>query len=290
MQYLNYYQPFIQFNQDYFLLYYLPTSKGKHNNEKSKFNLKNKENYSNGQLSDNTRRKIKSKLSAYFTAISDMPKSLIKKHEIQHTIITLTLPSTQVHSDNTIKRECLGRFIERAVYRYGIKFYYWVAEKQHNNNIHFHILTDKYIEWQWIRDTWNERLEKLNYISEFENKHGHRSPNSTDIEMIRNISNTSKYVAKYTTKIDQQGKIIGRLHGESDLLNKIGKFKHEFDSDFSIAVQQGLDLGFVNRLDLDAITLFKCDTRNFLKQHSKPLYEKWNEHNKSIFNSFYERV
>lgn len=238
-------------------------------------------------MSENTRKQIKSKLSAYFDAIASLNPMTRKKHNILNNIITLTLPSEQIHDDNTIKRDCLSRFIERMVYNYDIKFYYWVAEKQKNNNIHFHILVDRFVDWRWVRDTWNGRLEKLGYITRFEEKNGHRDPNSTDIEVIKNLAKTSDYVSKYTTKLDQQGGINGRLHGECDTLNKIKKFSFEYDSETMRALHYGIQNNVVEFIELEYCQIYKCNSNQLLKLWLPEKYKELQEHRKTIINDFY---
>jgi hypothetical protein len=284
---MNEFQPFIQFNNSYLLKYALCTNPSLSRHSSSLDNLKNKYNYSNGVMSENTRKAIKSKLSAYFDAIASLNPMTRKKQGILNNIITLTLPSEQIHEDNTIKRECLSRFIERLVSNYDVRFYYWVAEKQKNNNIHFHVLIDRFVDWRWVRDTWNNRVEKLGYITRFEQKNGHRDPNSTDIEVIKNISKTSDYVSKYTTKLDQQGGIQGRLHGECDILNKIKKFTFEYDSEVMGAIHYGIQSNVVEFVELEHCQVYKCNSGQLLKHWLPNIWEQLQQHRKKIIYDFY---
>lgn len=281
------YQPFIQFNNGYFLKYALCVSGIPPHTEAQREALKNKSCYSNGSMSENTRKQIKSKLGCYFDAIASLNPMTRKKLNILNNIITLTLPAKQMHDDNTIKRECLTRFIERMVSNFDVRFYYWVAEKQQNDNIHFHLLIDRFIDWRWVRDTWNNRLNKLGYIDAFEFHHMHRDPNSTDIEVIRNLKKTSDYVSKYTTKIDQQGKIQGRLHGECDKLNKLKKFTFEYDSEFLMALNYGLDNNVIEYKALEHCEIYKCNTEQMLKHWQPKIYNQLKEHRKNIIEQFY---
>ena len=281
------YQPFIQFNNGYFLKYALCVHGNAPRTEAQRNALKNKSCYSNGSMSENTRREIKKRLGCYFDAVASLNPMTRKKLNILNCIITLTLPSEQEHNDNTIKRECLTRFIERAVNNFNIKFYYWVAEKQQNGNIHFHLLVDRFIEWRWVRDTWNNRIEKLGYVSKFELKHGHRDPNTTDIEVIKNLKKTSDYVSKYTTKIDQQGGIEGRLHGECDKLNKLKKFSFEYDSTTLQAFNFGIDNNVMEYHALEYCEIYKCNTEQVLKQWLPNTYKQLQQHRKNIIQEFY---
>ncbi len=115
--------------------------------------------------------------------------------------ITLTLPCPQgKHSDKEVKSKCLDVWIKSAKRRFGLKSYVWRAERQKNGNIHFHLITDCYIHYEQLRDSWNDRLNHLSYIDLFEAKHGHRTPNSTDVHAVSKIRDLSAYMVKYMTK------------------------------------------------------------------------------------------
>ena len=165
------------------------------------------------------------------------------------TFITLTLPSKQIHSDNEIKSRCLNHFLTDLKRKYQVDLYIWKAEKQENGNIHFHILTNKYIKWQSIRTDWNRIINKLGYVTKYsenmkaffaagfrlsENPKDKRpeasqyksyleglstnfsNPNSTDIHALYKIKNVaayiSKYLAKEVTKTDRIIKIDSIKH------------------------------------------------------------------------------
>lgn len=115
--------------------------------------------------------------------------------------ITLTLPCLQgLITDRQIKTKCLDPFIKRLKRKYHLKSYVWRAERQRNGNLHFHMITDCYIRYDKMRDDWNQCLNVFGYIDEFESKHKHRNPNSTDIHSITRIKNLAQYFAKYMSK------------------------------------------------------------------------------------------
>jgi hypothetical protein len=78
--------------------------------------------------------------------------------------------------------------------------YVWKYEKQGNGNIHYHILTDKFIPYRELRDNWNRIIEKHNYIYQFKLKHGHTDPNTTDIHSLKKVNNVPQYLSKYMIK------------------------------------------------------------------------------------------
>jgi hypothetical protein len=149
------------------------------------------------------------------------------------SMVTLTLPTLQRHFDTTVKRVCLNGFLTEMRERYGLKNYVWRAECQSNGNIHFHIATDSFLNVHAVRRFWNLKLERLGYISAYQNKFSRmsfpeycrfsnavsepevalaksryefgcrsfwRCPNTVDIHKTRNIRNLPAYIAKYCAK------------------------------------------------------------------------------------------
>jgi hypothetical protein len=148
-----------------------------------------------------------------------------------HTFITVTLSSRQVHCDKTIKREVLNHFLIYLKRHYGVVNFVWKAELQENGNIHYHILTDKYIPHEELRAHWNNAQNRLSYVDMFE----HDNPNSTDIHSLRRVRNVMAYVGKYMAKkiVPSKSKtvtsivtrpICGHVWGRSDGLNNLQPF------------------------------------------------------------------
>lgn len=160
------------------------------------------------------------------------------------TFVTLTLSSAQIHSDVVIKSLFLNQFLTEAKRRWHVTRYVWRAEKQLNGNIHFHILTDKFIPWSELRDIWNRIQNKLGYVNRYREKlkkfheggfHPREdllkfwpmerqrkayqfgcktdwnNPNSTDIHSLRHVGNVKRYVAKYMSKNESERKRMVRI-------------------------------------------------------------------------------
>lgn len=130
-----------------------------------------------------------------------------------HTFITCTLSSKQIHCDKTIKREVLNHFLIYLKRNYGVCNHIWKAELQENGNIHYHILADKYIPHQELRELWNSAQNRLGYVDMFKQ---HKNPNSTDIHSLRRVKNVMAYVGKYMSKTSTQRPICGHTWGRSD--------------------------------------------------------------------------
>lgn len=150
------------------------------------------------------------------------------------SMLTLTLPAAQFHTDLYIKKMMLNEFLTIARKKYNLQNYIWKAEKQGNGNIHFHLILDKYIFYKDINRIWNNILNTHGYISKYtenqEKKHANgfyyeksmskrwnktaqlkaykngirthwQQPTATtDIHSLRKITNAKAYLGKYVTK------------------------------------------------------------------------------------------
>lgn len=166
-----------------------------------------------GQMSIKARRKMEKAINwLVFKA-----KPLRRYHEdsdsfytFRVNFITLTLPAHQVHSDKEITNRCLGNWLDVARKQFGITNYVWKAEAQDNGNIHYHIVSNTWIDKMDIRRTWNKSVELLGYVSAYEYKWKHRNPNSTDVHSVKSVKNIASYVACYMSK-NQMFECIGKL-------------------------------------------------------------------------------
>lgn len=203
-------------------------------NEKSKKNLKiNKENNSS-LISKNTQKRIRKYINIYAYML-DTKELRKEKYGISQgdnmNMITLTLSAVQSHNDQFIKKNMFEPFLRFIRENYNTKLYIWRAERQKNGNIHFHLLVNKFIDYQMIRDKWNQIQKKHGYIEKFRNNQkkkyekgwypdsyskkskkeqyntykkarleNWKNPNSTDVKKMDKIANVAAYVSKYLSK------------------------------------------------------------------------------------------
>lgn len=183
-----YYQPADGFNR---------TDKHRAN----QFNLEN--NKHSGVISDKGRKRLE--LAVSWLLYGAKPKLTYcsenkKQFKFKINFITLTLPAAQIHSDKEITSVCLGNFLDVCRKYVGLENYVWRAEAQCNGNIHFHLVTDKFIHYTKIRKWWNQSTELLGYVSRFEKKWHHREPNSEDVHSVKHVNRISSYLSKYMAK------------------------------------------------------------------------------------------
>jgi hypothetical protein len=174
---------------------------------------------SSGHIQAKGKRKIDQYINTWVTAVLHYQRV----HKIPYwrvrnrlAFITLTLPAKQKHNDREIKK-CLTRWLDRQLIRKkGVKTFLWVAEAQANGNIHFHILADRFIEYQFIRDSWNREIESLGYFTASTSD----NPNSTDIHALSKIRNPSAYIVKYATKDRWPERMEKSKHDSGEIIQK----------------------------------------------------------------------
>ena len=264
----------------------LVTSRNHNPKRANLYNITNKINCI-GEMKPMTSRRIKNKLIGYYDSMYDFGDYKRKKHNVFHPIVTLTLPSPQLVDDNTIKRELLSRFIDKAKERYDIKMYYWVAEAQENENLHFHILTDRFIDHKWARSYWNQRCDTLGMIDAFEAKHGHRNPPTEQCKKIESLAASSKYVTKYTTKLDQYRGVQGRLHGMSDMLRGFKLFSDYPTASTFDRLEDWVDHGYLHKTINEEVAVYSGQIRPLLKALRPKFYNEWREWNQQQAKQMY---
>jgi len=107
--------------------------------------------------------------------------------------------------------------------------YVWKAEVQERGQIHYHITTPSYIEWQKIKDKWNTLQQQAGLLEKYKNEHGHYSPNSTDIHEVHNIKNLSGYLFKeFCKSIQNPYDYMMNQPDQALEKNEISKDEHSF--------------------------------------------------------------
>lgn len=216
--------PYVSIRPSYIAIYNRPENTRARSQAQIRNEINLQTNDAKGLISRKAERRIKQGIDwlLYLTNDKTFYHRKHKKHyHFKINFVTLTLPAKQVHSDKVIKAECLNHMLTILRQKYKVHHYLWRAEPQKNGNIHFHIVTDKFIPWNELRNQWNKIVNKLGYVDRFHKKWNHRTPNSTDVHSIKKIGNISAYLAKYCTKQSSVRPIEGKLWGLSSSLSKM---------------------------------------------------------------------
>ncbi len=229
-----------------------------------------------GVLSEKGRRNLNRSINNFLLSV-DSDILINGKGKDNIAFVTLTLPSSQIksysmhhikhyHSDKEIKSKCFNQFLTEIKENQGVKNFVWVAEKQINGNIHFHLLIDKNINSIYIRHLWNRIINKLGYVDRYakkmrklsfddykrlrskENKSDEQllkayqygvntdwlQPNSTDIARLKKVQNIGAYISKYMTK--------GFGHSDNQIKKHIAELSAKYDlSDIAVKMMYTIE-------------------------------------------------
>lgn len=86
------------------------------------------------------------------------------------SFFTLTLPSVQKHCTSFITQNCLNQLFTELREDSLIKNYVWRLEFQKNGNVHYHIASDVFVDYEKLRSMWNRILSKYGYVKEYRDK------------------------------------------------------------------------------------------------------------------------
>ena len=233
--------PYISINPAYICTYNRPEynrsrTLKERNNER---NLANNNN--NGKVSKKAKKSMEKAINWMLYEAKEKllyPNSNKIRFKFKIAFVTLTLSSSQSHTDNYIKKNLLQPFLDKARKKWNVTNYVWRAERQKNGRIHFHIILDQYIHWNELRNEWNKIQAKNGYMNEFREKFGHKNPNSTDIHSVYKIKNIARYLAKYITKEEKNKKVEGRLWGLSYSLSCLKNASEMIDSKISAELEK----------------------------------------------------
>jgi len=262
-----------------------------------------------GKVSDQARRKIGRAVEYLLFMANDkiLPDTAHgKAYNFKLAFITLTLPSTQAHDDNFIKKNIFNQWLVEARKYWKVKNYVWRAEKQGNGNIHFHVLTNKFVPWNELRSAWNRICNKYGYVDRYRDQmlafhaggmqvrddllkqwdykaqvkayqkgkaNDWSNPNSTDVHSLVHIHNVKNYIVKYCTKDETNQEVIGRMWGCSESLSNISGAGDIMDSFLANEVLTIVDKIPKKVYHSDYFTVIHVSSQQLQSLGCKNLYE-----------------
>lgn len=205
--------------------------------------------FHNFELSTNSRQKLIKKISWLFQCAKSKHVKTYSGKEIYNfkvNFITLTLPSKQIHPTSEITKECFERFLNEVRTRCKVNNYVWRLEFQENGNVHYHLVTDVFIDYRLVQNIWNRVINYLGYVDRYAaemsklNFHEYfykfpnggfevaqkryiqgrsekwKKPNSVDVKSANSKSNIAVYIAKYFSKKHKEIRKCNPLDNENN--------------------------------------------------------------------------
>jgi hypothetical protein len=238
------------------------------------------------RLSDKSKQKVKRAvkyLLYYTTEKTAYNYKTQSRFKFKLNFLTLTLSSKQIHTDNEIKSGLLNQFFVECRKKWGITNYIWKAEKQVNGNVHFHIICDKFIPWNELRQTWNRIQNKYGYIDQFYLKYHHRNPNSTDIHSLKKVNNPAAYILKYISKDLKDQDLKGRIWSCSYNLTKLSGATVEMDETIMKEINRLEQFADSKRINKDYFSGIFFNNKRLSHESFPVLFDLMSEYIKKIF-------
>ena len=134
--------------------------------------------------------------------------------------ITLTI-STQERllSGKESYQLLLKPFIQSMQRNHGMRSYIWKAELQANGQLHYHITTNTFINFETIKKRWNALQKKAGLLDGYHAVNGHYNPNSTDVHKVYNDDNIEAYLEKYISKPQELSPLLKQVLGTNELVD-----------------------------------------------------------------------
>lgn len=168
-------------------------------------------------------------------------------HKRQLGMLTVTLPSKQMHTDKELNRKLLMPLLEELKRKYKVINYYWKAESQENKNIHWHILIDRFIDKDEINKLCYKFMNDLGYMDKYYEQTNNTTYTGAKIEGLNYIHNIAGYVSKYITKQDKYRRMECRIYGMTNILKDIPRKIFYWTQEMSDLVDAYCcEKGFVN--------------------------------------------
>lgn len=153
--------------------------------------------------------------------------------------------------------------------------YIWKAELQQKGQLHYHLTTNTFLHYQYIRDAWNRQLKKAGLLEGYRSRHGGYNANSTDVHAVWKVKNVAAYLSKYLSKTDDKAKISGKVWDCSNSL-KINRFNEELDTTTEKNIHMAMQRKSTEVVRLEHCTIIKLkEPERLLSAELKNNYETW---------------
>jgi len=225
-----------------------------------KINEEKKKNYT-GKMSAAAQRRVSKKILCWYTGCESYNKSFnisLEKDKKKLVFVTLTLSSTQFTSDLEVKRQLLKPFIRFLREKKGCRNWLYKCERQKNGRIHFHLIIDKYIKKEEIREAWNNLQQKEGYLDEYQKKFGKLDAPSTEIKLVKNQPQCERYIAKYIAKDDEDATIEGAVWSSSVSVATLDFFNFAETEEVTEAINDACVSGKIKYYKNDTFVVYYC--------------------------------
>lgn len=185
-----------------------------------------------GELTQGVKKRLTKTIETFILCTKEKTiysQKLKRRVRYRINFISLTFHATDeiiTASEATVL--CLEPFLKHLRQVYGVVNYIWKAEYQKRGQLHYHIITDRFIPWQAIRAKWNELQERAGYMESYKAEYGNNNPNSTDVHAFTKQQAITSYIKKEIIKSYQNEESVnGKVWDCSTTLKSANYFTVE---------------------------------------------------------------
>lgn len=243
--------------------------------------LKEVKTYS-GMVSTCSRKRLTKAIEFLLTAAPEKRILMDNGEYLKFRInfITLTISSTsKMIKGKEAHKLLLEPFLLWLKRKHGLKMYLWKAELQERGQLHYHLITDCYVPWRWLRDKWNALQKENGYLEDYYHGYDGESgqmrysydANSTDVHSIYKekdlVGYVKKEIFKYIKRIgselgkeDQNKETIGGKVWDCSLNIKQARYyATEVDSIVDYRLNQAIVKRAINVIKTDNCYIYEFD-------------------------------
>ena len=197
-------------------------------------------------------------------------------HSFRVNFITLTISDTRNIDSRMSYDYLLAPWLRTMKRKFGVRDYLWKCELQQRGQIHYHVLTNTFIDWRDIRQCWNKLQWKHGLLDSYMRKYMKWDANSIDVHKLHTIRNVSSYVGKYISKNSQNDKAILSKVWDCSESVKMDRFAGFADSATWDAIKAGIEEGKIVEFKGDRFTFYA--TPKPLQYLSPNLQQEYSNH------------
>jgi hypothetical protein len=220
-------------------------------------NLKGKATYS-GTVTTHTAKRIRSALDIL---LQRSPNRRIlnpvsnTEHDFRISFATLTVSDPKNLTAREAYDRLLARYLRYLKEKAGMVDYLWKAELQQRGQIHYHLITNIFVDYRTCRWKWNQLQKREGLLQDYARRHGNFNPNSTDIHSVQSVRNIEAYISKYICKNTQnQTATKGKVWDCSTAL-KAKRFYTDLDSSTLANIEARVARGEAQKISLENCTV-----------------------------------
>jgi hypothetical protein len=281
--------PVVQFRNKSLITYYEPTQPG--SGTKSLFRQQNLKTNRGTRYSGKMTVGSKKRLERVLTLLVQSAKrkwiynEVTQREQLHHiSFITLTIATDERNlSAKEAYEKLLKHFLQWMRRTAGAKSYVWKAELQNRGQIHYHITTPTFINFQAIRDKWNNLQRQAGLLEGYYRKKGHYDPNSTDVHEVYKLKDVAGYLIKEITKnVQNETATTGKIWDCSENL-KANKY-------FCVPLTREVDRKLKEHEWKRRTVTHQGDYFTLVHLCDVPLSDVFNEMTLSEFNSYINSI